>query len=38
LAMMISSPAAAFSTRRDKWVFAAWMFTVDKVVRSHYLN
>jgi hypothetical protein len=26
--MMISSPAAASSTSRDKWVLAAWMFTV----------
>src|SRR5664280_1385985 len=27
-AMMISSPAAASSTKRDKWVLAAWMLTV----------
>jgi hypothetical protein len=26
--MMISSPLAARSTRREKWVLAAWMLTV----------
>ncbi len=30
---MISLPAAASSIRRDKWVFAKWMLTVDLVVR-----